>query len=61
MNENELESLMQSMTPARPSASLAKRVDDELKSDLSWARTSRGRVPSWLSPVMWASLGPPLP
>jgi hypothetical protein len=57
MNENELESLLQSMTPARPSAALAKCVDDELKSDLSWARTSRGRVPSWLSPVMWASLG----
>lgn len=57
MNENELESLLQSLTPARPSAALAKRVDDELKSDLSWARTPRGRVPGWLSPVMWASLG----
>lgn len=57
MNENELESLLQSLTPARPSAALARRVDDELKSDLSWAPTSRGRVPSWLSPVMWACLG----
>lgn len=57
MNENELETLLQSLPPARPSAALAKRVDDELKSDLSWAHTSRGRVPTWLSPVMWASMG----
>ncbi|MFM2177347.1 MAG: hypothetical protein RL015_1445 [Verrucomicrobiota bacterium] len=57
MNENELETLLQSLTPACPSAALAKRVDDELKSDLSWARTSRGRVPTWLSPVLWASMG----
>lgn len=57
MNENELETLLQSLPPARPSAALAKRVDDELKSDLSWARTPRGRVPTWLSPVMWASMG----
>jgi len=57
MNEHELESLLTSLTPARPSAALAQRVDRELEQDMRWALRTTSRSPRWLSPVMWTSLG----
>jgi hypothetical protein len=38
MNDHDIESLLTSLSPARPSAALAQSVDRELESDLSWAR-----------------------
>ena len=57
MNDHDIESLLTSLSPARPSAALAKSVDRELESDLSWARAPRRKVPGWLPPVLWSSLG----
>lgn len=57
MNDTELENLLISLAPARPGAALTQRVDQELAQDLRWALRSQRRVPSWLSPVLWTSLG----
>jgi len=57
MNDNDIESLLTSLSPARPSALLSQRVDHELELDLSWARAPKKKTPRWLSPVMWSSLG----
>lgn len=54
----DIESLLQSLSPAKPSAALTKSVDQELTQDLSWARIPK-RTPNlkWFAPVMWTSLG----
>ena len=57
MNDHDIESLLTSLSPARPSAALAQRVDHELELDLSWARAPKRRSPKWFTPVMWSSLG----
>jgi hypothetical protein len=57
MNEHELESLLTSLTPARPSAALAQHVDHELEQDMRWALRPASRSPRWLPPMMWTSLG----
>jgi hypothetical protein len=57
MNEQELESFLSSLTPARPSATLAQRVDRELEQDMRWALRPVRRSPRWLPPMMWTSLG----
>lgn len=57
MNDHDIESLLTSLSPARPSAALAKSVDRELESDLSWARAPRRKVPGWLPPVLWSAMG----
>jgi anti-sigma-K factor RskA len=57
MNEHDLETLLQSLAPARPSPGLAERVDRELALDMSWAQTPLRRAPRWWSPVMWSSVG----
>jgi hypothetical protein len=57
MNENDIESLLTSLSPARPSAALVDRVDRELEQDLSWARVPKRKSPTWWTPVMWSSLG----
>lgn len=57
MNEHELESLLTSLTPARPSAALAQRVDRELEQDMRWALHPASRAPRWLPPMMWTTLG----
>lgn len=57
MNENELESLLTSLTPARPSVALAQRVDRELEQDMRWALRPARRAPRWLPPMAWTSLG----
>ncbi len=58
MNDHDIESLLQSLSPAQPSVTLAKRVDLDLEQDLSWARNQK-RTPNfkWFAPVMWTSLG----
>jgi hypothetical protein len=58
MNDQDIESLLKSLSPAKPSAALTKSVDRELEQDLSWARTPK-KAPnlSWFAPVMWTSLG----
>jgi hypothetical protein len=58
MNDHDIESLLQSLSPAKPSAALTKSVDRELEQDLSWARAPK-KAPnlSWFAPVMWTSLG----
>lgn len=57
MNEHDIESLLTSLSPARPSAALVERVDRELEQDLSWARAPKRKSPTWWTPVMWSSLG----
>ena len=58
MNDHELENLLASLAPARPSAALAQRVDHELEQDMRWAlQPAARRSPRWLAPVMWTSLG----
>jgi len=57
MNEHDIESLLQSLPPAAPSAALARRVDSELEQDMQWARQPQRRPVRWLAPVMWSSLG----
>ncbi len=57
MNDTELETLLTSLAPARPGAALTQRVDQELEQDLRWALHAQRRLPSWLSPVLWTSLG----
>jgi hypothetical protein len=57
MNEHELESLLTSLTPARPSTALTQRVDRELEQDMRWALRPERRSARWLPPVMWSSLG----
>jgi hypothetical protein len=58
MNDHDIESLLQSLSPAKPSNALTKSVDHELEQDLSWAGTAK-RAPNlnWFAPVMWTSLG----
>lgn len=58
MNDHDLENLLTSLAPARPSAALAQRVDHELEQDMRWAlQPAARRSPRWLQPVMWTSLG----
>lgn len=57
MNEHDIESLLTSLSPVRPSAALVERVDRELEQDLSWARAPKRKSPTWWTPVMWSSLG----
>jgi len=58
MNDHELENLLTSLAPARPSPALAQRVDHELEQDMRWAlQPAARRSPRWLPPVMWTSLG----
>ncbi len=57
MNDTELENFLTSLAPARPCALLTQRVDRELEQDLRWALRSQRRRPSWLSPMLWTSLG----
>ncbi|MEQ1749261.1 MAG: hypothetical protein ABL974_07545, partial [Prosthecobacter sp.] len=57
MNDHDIESLLTSLSPARPSAALAQNVDRELELDLSWARAPKRKTPRWFTPVMWSSLG----
>jgi hypothetical protein len=57
MNEHELESLLTSLAPARPSAALTQRVNRELEQDMRWALRTPRRTPRWLPPVLWTSLG----
>ncbi len=55
---NDIESLLQSLAPAKPSTALTRSVDHELEQDLSWAGTPK-RAPNlnWFAPVMWTSMG----
>lgn len=57
MNDD-IESLLQSLGPAKPSAALTRSVDHELEQDLSWAGVPK-RAPNfnWFAPVMWTSIG----
>jgi hypothetical protein len=57
MNDD-IESLLQSLGPAKPSAALTRSVDHELEQDLSWAGMPK-RAPNfnWFAPVMWTSIG----
>lgn len=57
MNDHDIESLLTSLAPARPSAALAQRVDRELEQDLGWALRPSRRTPRWLPPLMWTSFG----
>jgi hypothetical protein len=57
MNDHDIETLLTSLSPARPSAALRQSVDTELEQDLSWARTPKRKAPHWFTPVMWSSLG----
>jgi hypothetical protein len=58
MNDQDIESLLKSLTPAKASAALTQSVDRELEQDLSWARTpKRGPSLAWFGPVMWTSIG----
>lgn len=58
MNDHELENLLTSLAPARPSAALAQRVDRELEQDMRWAlQPAPRRAPRWLQPVAWTALG----
>lgn len=58
MNDHDIECLLKSLSPAKPSAALTRSVDSELEQDLSWVRTPK-RAPNlnWFAPVMWTSLG----
>ncbi|MCX6853762.1 MAG: hypothetical protein NTV80_02530 [Verrucomicrobia bacterium] len=58
MNDQDIESLFKSLSPAMPSVALTESVDRELEQDLSWARTPK-KAPNlgWFAPVMWTSLG----
>ena len=57
MNDHDIESLLTSLSPARPSAALVQSVDRELELDLSWARAPKRTTPRWFMSVMWSSLG----
>jgi hypothetical protein len=58
MNDHDIENLLTSLAPARPSAALAQRVDHELEQDMRWALLPAARrSPRWLPPVMWTTLG----
>ncbi|MES2598803.1 MAG: hypothetical protein V4662_25945 [Verrucomicrobiota bacterium] len=58
MNDHELENLLTTLAPARPSAALAQRVDRELEQDMRWAlQPTARRAPRWLQPAMWTTLG----
>lgn len=57
MNDHDLENLLSSLAPTRPSAALEQRVNRELEQDLRWALRPERRSPRWLSPMLWTSLG----
>lgn len=57
MNDHDIESLLTSLSPSRPSHALIQKVDRELELDLSWARAPRRKAAVWLKPVIWSSLG----
>lgn len=59
LNEPQLESLLRGLSPAAASPALTRRVDEELKLDMSWLGTSRKprTLPRWLTPATWAALG----
>lgn len=57
MNDHDIETLLTSLSPARPSAALRQSVDRELELDLSWARAPKRKASRWFTPVIWSSLG----
>lgn len=64
LNEHQLESLLRGLAPAAASPTLARRVDEELKLDMSWLNTGSGssrrkpqKVPTWLTSAGWAAMG----
>lgn len=61
LNDNQLENLLRGISPAAASAALTRRVDEELKLDMSWLSTSSRkqpqRTPRWLTSVGWATMG----
>jgi hypothetical protein len=57
MNDHDLENLLASLAPARPSAALEHRVNRELEQDLRWALRPERHSPRWLPPMLWTTLG----
>lgn len=57
MNDHDIENLLASLAPARPSATLEQRVNRELEQDLRWALRPEKRSSRWLPPMLWSSLG----
>jgi hypothetical protein len=57
MNDHDLENLLSSLAPARPSTALEQRVNRELEQDLRWALRPGRRPARWLPPMLWTSLG----
>lgn len=59
-NDTQLENLLRGLAPAPASRSLAQRVDEELKLDMSWLSTSRRKpqaLPRWIMSAGWAAMG----
>lgn len=61
-DDTQLENLLRGLAPAAASPALAKRVDEELKLDMSWLSTSRRtkkpqHMPRWLMSTGWAAMG----
>lgn len=59
-NETEFENMLRGLAPAPASRSLAQRVDEELKLDMSWLSTSRRKpksLPRWIMSAGWAAMG----
>lgn len=57
MNDHDIENLLASLAPTRPSATLEQRVNRELEQDLRWALRPEKRSSRWLPPMLWSSLG----
>ncbi len=58
MKESQVESLLQSLNPAPPSADLLARVEHELDLDSQWLdEPVTRRKPRWLAPTGWAVIG----